>query len=235
MNLQEENFKLKEQLNLSVSKIKNKKLSNNINIINNNQIIQNQNNQLNHNQNINIKIVSFGEEDIGKLTDDEVLKILKSRSNAFINLIKTVHLNDRLPEFNNILINNLRSKHASYVDDNKLISCNKIQLMLQLISSRLFDFKDLVTKYKQTKHLSHKEIEILETIIKFSEKCNLDDEDIDGNPIKIDKNILKKNKDFIDELICTFYNNRDLVEQTLKKLTDTKNISGQTYNTILDV
>ena len=248
--LEEENLKLKNQLNQqNVQSVRKSKISktskiskqNNLldnticnitnNTINNCQIIHN---QLNNNQNINIKIVSFGEEDISKLTDDEVLKILKSRNNAFINLIKMVHLNERLPEFNNILVNNLRSKYATYVDDNKLISCNKINLMLQIISSRLFDLKDLVTKYKQTKYLTNREIEVLETIIKFSEKFNLEDEDIDGNPIKIDKNTLKKNKDFIDELICTFYNNRELVEQTLDTLTD-KSITNKLNNNILDI
>jgi len=92
--------------------------SHNISNTNNGQIIHNQQN------NINIKMVSFGEEDINKLTEGEILNVLKSRGNAFINLIKLVHLNKRLPEYNNILMNNLRSDYASIINNNKLMVCN---------------------------------------------------------------------------------------------------------------
>jgi len=101
--LLEDNKTLKENVSklteiiINSDKTKTKKInkyltnntSNTINT-NNGQIIQNQ-------QNINIKMVSFGEEDINKLTEREVLSILKSKKDAFINLVKLVHLNKRLP------------------------------------------------------------------------------------------------------------------------------------------
>jgi hypothetical protein len=40
-------------------------------------------------------MVSFGDEDIKKLTEDEILSILTSKSKVFVNLIKAIHLNDR--------------------------------------------------------------------------------------------------------------------------------------------
>ena len=52
--------------------------------------------------------MTFGDEDISRLTEEEILKIVKSKKNAFFNLIKSVHLNKRLPEYNNILFNNLK-------------------------------------------------------------------------------------------------------------------------------
>ncbi len=52
--------------------------------------------------------INLGDEDIKKLTEEEILSILTSKSKAFINLIKAVHLNERLPEYSNILVNNLR-------------------------------------------------------------------------------------------------------------------------------
>jgi hypothetical protein len=147
------------------------------------------------------------------------MAILKSRYNAFINLIKMVHLNERLPEFHNVLINNIKSNYGSIVDDNKIILRKKDKIISDIISSRLSDLKDLVSQYKQTKHLSRREKDILDEMIKFTENYYLEDEDIDGNIIKPDKETLKKNKDIYDELIYAFYNNRILVDNTLKKIT----------------
>ena len=130
-----------------------------------------------------------------------------------------VHLNERLPEFHNVLINNIKSNYGSIVDDNKIILRKKDKIISDIISSRLSDLKDLVSQYKQTKHLSRREKDILDEMIKFTENYYLEDEDIDGNIIKPDKETLKKNKDIYDELIYAFYNNRILVDNTLKKIT----------------
>jgi hypothetical protein len=105
------------------------------------------------------------------------------------------------------------------VDDNKLIIRKKDQIIADVISSRLSDLKDLVYEYKQTKHLSRREKDVLDEIITFSENYKLEDEDIDGNIIRPDKETTKKIKELYDELILMFYNDRDLVEQTLKQLT----------------
>ena len=100
-----------------------------------------------------------------------------------------------------------------------MIVLNKKQIIADLITNRLYDLQQLVVKYKQTKFLSKKEIEILGSIIGFLKNSNLDDEDIDGNIIRPDKETTKKIKELYDELILMFYNDRDLVEQTLKQLT----------------
>jgi hypothetical protein len=50
---------------------------------------------------------------MSKLTEDEILKSLKSLSNCFNNFVKVVHLNERLPQYSNILINNMRSEYGS--------------------------------------------------------------------------------------------------------------------------
>jgi hypothetical protein len=211
--LKKEIANLKQQMIITSNKKIKKKEINNIltqnNNINNGQIINN-----------NFNIVSFGDEDIKKLTQDEILHILKSRNDAFINLVKMVHLNSRLPEFHNVLINNIKSSYCSIVDDNKLIIRKKDQIIANVISSRLSDLKDLVYEYKQTKHLSRREKDVLDEIITFSENYKLEDEDIDGNIIKPDKDTLRKNKNMFDDLICAFYNNRSLIDHTLKKLTE---------------
>jgi hypothetical protein len=237
-NLNEKNKQLEEknkQLELLVktSKTNTKKIINNTNNTNNSSInngsINNgsiNNGSINNGQiiNNNFNIVSLGDEDIKKLTQEEKLTILKSRNSAFINLVKMIHLNERLPEFHNVLINNIKSNYGSIVDDNKIILRKKDKIIADVISNRLTDLKDLVDEYKETKHLSRREKDILDEMIIFAEHYQLDDEDIDGNIIKPDKDTLKKNKEIFDDLIYAFYNNRLLIDRTLKKLTENNQI-----------
>jgi hypothetical protein len=75
-----------------------------------------------------------------------------------------------------------------------MIVQNKKQIIADLITNRLYDLQQLVIKYKQTKFLSKKEIEILGSVIAFLQTSNLEDEDIDGNIIRPDKETTKKNK-----------------------------------------
>jgi hypothetical protein len=219
--LSKEIEKLKNQLLESTNK-KN-------NIINNNSHNTNSNNQLINNQhNINIKMVAFGDEDISRLTEEEILKIVKSKKNAFFNLIKSVHLNKRLPEYNNVLFNNLKSDYGSIFDENKLIVKKKKQIIYDLINNRLTDFEQLIEKYKQSKHLTKRDFEILGEVIQFLKNSN-DDEDIDGNIIRPDKETSKKTKDLYEEIIYIFYNDRDLVEKTFKQIAQKENSDESTY------
>ena len=187
----EENNILKEQLNKFEKLIKanpQKKINTIIknNTTNSNNIIQHQ-----QNNNINIKMVSFGDEDIKKLTEDEILSILTSKSKVFVNLIKAIHLNDRLPEYNNILVNNLRSDYCSVIDDNKLVIKNKDKMLTELIEMRLSDLKDLVSQYKANKKLPKKDLEILASVLEFLKTINLEDEDVEGNIIRPEKLVMK--------------------------------------------
>ena len=216
--LTEQNNNLNKQLYLSAKKKNTSKTSNPPTISNISNILNTNNGQI-INNNISIKMVSFGDEDFNRLTEGEILNVLKSKNKAFLNLVKLIHLNERLPEYNNILINNLKSNYGSIFDETKMIVQNKKQIIGDLITNRLYDLQQLVIKYKQTKFLSKKEIEILGSVIGFLKNSNLDDEDIDGNIIRPDKETTKKIKELYDELILMFYNDRDLVEQTLKQLT----------------
>jgi hypothetical protein len=205
-NLMEENKHLKKQL------VKSFKGRNNIT---NNQIIQNQ-----QNNNIQIKMVSFGDEDINKLTEDEIHSILTSKSKAFINLIKAIHLNERLPEYNNLLINNLRSDYCSIIEDNKLVIKNKNKTLTYLIDMRLSDLRDLINQYKTNKKLPKKDLEFLASVFELLKTMNLEDEDIDGNIIKPEKIRLKDIKELYKELAYMFYDNRDFVTKNITKVSE---------------
>ncbi len=66
--------------------------------------------------------------------------------------------------------------------------------------------------------------------------ANLEDEDIDGNIIRPDKETTKKIKDLYKELIYIFYNDRNLVEQTLKDIDkDNKLLIDNINEDFLDV
>jgi len=224
--LSKEIEKLKNQLLDSTNKKNNIINNNSHNINSNNQLINNQ--LINNQHNINIKIVTFGDEDISRLTEEEILKIVKSKKNAFFNLIKSVHLNKRLPEYNNVLFNNLKSDYGSIFDENKLIVKKKKQIIYDLINNRLTDFEQLIEKYKQSKHLTKRDFEILGEVIQFLKNSN-DDEDINGNIIRPDKEANKKIKDLYEEIIYIFYNDRDLVEKTFKQIAQKENSDESIY------
>lgn len=66
---------------------------------------------------------------------------LKSLSKVFVNFIKTIHANERLPEYSNISITNLRSNYAHVKEDDKIVSKNKNQLVAELIDLRIPDIE----------------------------------------------------------------------------------------------
>ena len=104
--LEEENKKINELYNNLLDKcIKNNSTNNSNNIITNNTSTVN-----NNNNTINITLTNFGNEKYTKLTNDEQIRILKSNKQCISNLIKFLHINDRLPEYKNICIKNLRGK-----------------------------------------------------------------------------------------------------------------------------
>ena len=228
--LVEENNLLKEKLD-KFEKIINEKLPNK-NIItknNTNYNTTNTNNgqiyNTNNTNNINIKMVNFGDEDIKKLTEDEIISILTSKSKVFINLIKAIHLNERLPEYNNILINNLRSDYCSIIEDNKLVIKNKNKTLTELIDLRLSDLKDLINQYKTNKRLPKKDLEVLASVLEFLKTINLEDEDIDGNIIRPEKSTLKNIKELYKELTYIFYDNRDSIIKNINKVSEEEMIA----------
>ena len=75
-----------------------------------NQInIQNSTNINSNNVTNQINIVSIGKEDMSRLTKEELLKIATSGVFYPIVAAEIIHCNERLPDFQNILISNLRS------------------------------------------------------------------------------------------------------------------------------
>jgi flagellar motility protein MotE (MotC chaperone) len=93
---------LKEKINKLEKKIDK---SSNKTINDNKQI----NNGTINNNNINIK-VSLGNENIDDLSKKDQLKILNSGYMGLIKIIELLNLNPDLPQYNNILVTNLKDK-----------------------------------------------------------------------------------------------------------------------------
>ena len=177
--------------------------------------IETQNNSNIQTQNQTNITINFGEEDIKKLTECEILTSLKSLSNCFQNFVKVIHLNDRLPEYSNILINNMRSDFGSIIEDGILVTKNKNKIITDLISMRLEDIEEVSNDYQNK--LSKREFSYIVDMIDFLKNNYIETEDVDGNIVKGEKTKVKKLKDIHKQLQYLFYDNRSIVLNNMKK------------------
>ncbi len=200
--LKEENKLLKKQLILSPKTKSKITIENQSNIENQTNITQ-----------INNITINFGDEDMSKLTEEEILTSLKSLSKCFQTFVKTVHLNSRLPEYNNILINNMRSNYGYVIEDNKFITKDKNQIIADLISMRVDDLESLSIDYRNK--LCSRELSFIKDIIEFLRTAYIETEDVDGNIVKGEKNSARKLKDIYKQLLFMLYDNKDINQHKL--------------------
>jgi DNA-directed RNA polymerase subunit RPC12/RpoP len=217
VKLEERNVKLEEKINILEQE--NELLKNQIILPKSNIIIQNQSNIQNltnitqNNIQTNNIIINFGDEDMSKLTENEILTALKSLSNCFQNLVKVIHLNSRLPEYNNILINNMRTSYGFIIKNNKFITKDKNKIIADLITIRVDDLESLSIDYKNK--LCSKELSFIKDIIEFLRTAYIETEDVDGNIIKGEKTSAKKLKEIYNQLLFMLYDNKDIIKQKL--------------------
>jgi hypothetical protein len=107
--------RLKEKNNLSNKKLQNKiaKLDYNIQI-GNSRSYNTTNSHNNTTQNItnNITLIGYGKEDIRKLSDKNIKKILNRGYMSCIELTDQLHFNPKYPEYHNVYISNMKDKYA---------------------------------------------------------------------------------------------------------------------------
>ena len=134
--LEEENKKINELYNNLLDKC----------IKNNNIITNTTTNNINNNNNntINITLKNFGNENYTKLTNEEQIRILKSNKQCVSNLIKFLHINDRLPEYKNICIKNLRGKGGYLYEGNRWLHCNFENLLIILFKNKINDLEKIL-------------------------------------------------------------------------------------------
>ncbi len=86
-------------------------------ITNNNTMNNTVNNTMNNNT-TNIIMVSYGHEDMSKITPKMLSNACKKGYNSIVHLVEMVHFNPIFPEFQNVYIPSVKDKHAMvYHDD----------------------------------------------------------------------------------------------------------------------
>ena len=96
-------------------------------------------NNINSNNNItinNIKYVEFGKEELHNVfSKEEKLMLLNKKGSTIEHIVRYTHLNDKFPQFQNIIITNIRSNQAYAYNDkiNKFILCDKNDLLEEMI------------------------------------------------------------------------------------------------------
>jgi hypothetical protein len=244
VKLKDENKQLKKEIKetndymqsiAQVSKTKNNK--NNKNINTNSHNTSNINNVNSNNTNIaNIQnnnfIVNFGSEDLSKISDDDLLSSFKTLSDVFTSFIKLVHANKNYPEFSNLQVTNLRSNRCFMMEEGKFVSKTYLQLVEEVINTRLPDFEKFMKKLINQKKITQRKYnEILKTIT-FLKKSYIETEDVDGNKVKGEKDDVKKLKNHHSDIINTLYDNKDIITENINICKENKFIT-QSDNKIL--
>ena len=98
------------------------------NIVQNNHITNTVNNVTNQ-----FNIVSIGKEDMSKLTQEELLKIATSGVFYPIVAAEIIHCNERLPDYQNILISNLRSNKGAIYSIGNWVTKDQDAIIRQLM------------------------------------------------------------------------------------------------------
>jgi hypothetical protein len=112
----------------------------------------------------NINIIKFGNENINQiLNQKEKLKILEARFLSLEESIKRIHFNDARPEYQNILITNLRDDLAYIFDGNKFVTTKKNTAITELIDNHIDSIEISLDEYKEK--LNPRVIQKLEELI----------------------------------------------------------------------
>ena len=84
------------------------------------------------------------QEDYTKLTKEEQNNILKYSNRSISNLIKCLHINDKLPQYKNICIKNLRGKGRYLFENNKWNHLNYDVLLIMLFNRKFSDLNKIL-------------------------------------------------------------------------------------------
>jgi len=145
-----ENNKINELLEKCITNKNNIITNTNTNIINNTN---------NTNNIIKIKLVNFGQEKYTKLTKEEKQHILKYSKQSMANLIKYLHINDRIPEYKNVCVKNLRGKGGYLYEDNKWMHLNYNILLMILFKNKINDLDKILAENENLNISSSKNIQ----------------------------------------------------------------------------
>jgi len=185
--LKEENELLKNELNNFKNDMMEmqKQL---INVLNQNKIhpktlnkinknCNNNNNNYSNNKIINNTYVKFDRVDISKiLSKKEIVGILNKKLSSIEEVIKLVHFNEKLPEYSNIYITNMRDNNAYVFNGTSFITVSKDEVINDLINNYSEEIELSFDTYKNK--LSEHTVKRLEV---FLEQLNSEDKFVDSS------------------------------------------------------
>jgi hypothetical protein len=101
------------------------------------------------------------------------------------------------------------------MENGKFVSKTYIQIIEELINTRLPELELFAEKFKTEKKLSQKEYDIIYKTLDFLKNSYIETEDIDGNKVKGDKDVVKKLKQYHSDIINILYDNRDTILENI--------------------
>ena len=159
-----------------------------INVLNQNKIhpktlnkinknCNNNNNNYSNNKIINNTYVKFDRVDISKvLSKKEIVGILNKKLSSIEEVIKLVHFNEKLPEYSNIYITNMRDNNAYVFNGTNFITVSKDEVINDLINNYSEEIELSFDTYKNK--LSEHTVKRLEV---FLEQLNSEDKFVDSS------------------------------------------------------
>jgi hypothetical protein len=176
----------------------------------------NNTNTLNNKGTINNNyIIAFGKEEINNiLTEKEKIRILNARYKSLEESIKAIHFNDNRPEYQNIVITNMRDNLVHIFDGNKFVSQAKHGTINQLIDNHMESIEESLDNSRE--RLNPKTVDIIEKLI---EKIN--DETTELYDEENDKKYLNY-KNYKNDLVKLFVYNESDNKKPSKSLVNKK-------------
>jgi hypothetical protein len=186
VELEKENNKLKNQL---IHKPINNTTINNNNKLTNNGIIN------------NITIVAYGKEDMDKINKNDILKAVSRGYKSAVHLTKTIHFNNKYPDYHNVYIPSMKESYAMTYDGNKWTLVQKNKLINDIYDDKKYFIEENLEDF--TKSLSAYKINALKKWLQSDEDDHTCIKDIKKNielvlynerdkPMKIKKEIENK-------------------------------------------
>jgi hypothetical protein len=126
---------------------KNKTINNTNNTTNNNTT---NNNTTNNNNGIinNVTIVGFGKEDYGLLNSEEIHKILCDINNdPLTTSIEMIHFNQRLPQYQNIKLKDIKSKYIDIHNGSFWQKQSKSNIIDETLDNHMYNIKSLKEEF----------------------------------------------------------------------------------------
>ena len=204
----EKNKELELLVKTSKSKTNTKNITNNTNTNTNSHNTNTNNGTIN-----NINIVQFGREDSSLLNKEEISKILYDRGvDGLLASIEVFHFNDRLPQYKNIRLTNLKSKYIDIHDGKTWKKENQDKVLNDTLENHTCHLQTICDDVGNPKRIKNS----VKNIIKdFSEANKFDTEEkkITNNK-KLIKNIIDKK----EEVKLFVYNNTKIEENNQKQI-----------------